>query len=336
MKEGINLNSVVFNEMITKADILKHIRQEEVYTFYIEDDIVSGTTINSPLRVDNIPSFAIFYHKSGNGALMFYDFTTKESGDCFVFVGKLFNLTLKETMFKIACDFGLSNFEMTAEKKRILDTKRVIYKEQVKLGIKSRKWKIRDKKYWSLAGIIKPTLLRFNVSPINYVFFNDTAYKTDPLAYAYIECKDDEVSYKIYQPYNKKHKWINNANYSVHQGYTQLPKTGELLIITKSIKDVMSLWDVAKTHSIGLQSESVMMKHSVMNEYKSRFTQVMCLFDNDKAGKRLSEEFTKEYNVPHFYVPGLENVTDFSDLVNAIGIPEAKEEVMKRIKKLKK
>ena len=332
MNEQINLNSIVFNEHLTIEDILKHITQEQIYTYYIEEDIVSGVTINSPLRVDKIPSFAIYYHRSGSGALMFYDFTTKESGDCFVFVRKLFNLSHYEALFKIACDFGLGNFEMTAKKKQIVDTKKVIQRPSIKLGIKSRRWKLRDKKYWFKSGVVKPTLLRYNVSPVDYVFFNENAYKADPLAYSYAEYKDNEVTHKIYQPYSKNHKWINNANYTIHQGYTQLPKTGERLIITKSIKDVMSLWDVTKTCSVGLQSESVMMKHSVMDEYKSRFNKVMCLFDNDKAGRRLSEEFTKEYNVPHFYMPELENVTDFSDLVNTIGIEKAKIEFIKRIK----
>lgn len=332
MKEQINLNSIIFNELITKDDILKHIRQEDIYTYYIEDNITSGTVINSPLRNDNVPSFAIYYHKDGSGTLMFYDFATKETGNCFVFVSKLFNLNLPHTLFKIASDFGLSNVEITAEKQKILDTKKVIIKQQVKLGIRRRKWKIRDKKYWSLSGIIKPTLLRYNVTPVDYVFFNGNAYKTEPLAYAYIEHKDNEISYKIYQPYSIKHKWINNANYTVHQGYTQLPKTGDLLIITKSIKDVMSLWDVTRTFSIGLQSESVMMKHSVMDEYKKRFKKVVCLFDNDTAGKKLSDDFTREYNVPHSFIPNYPNVTDFSDLVKYLGIDKAKEEFNKIFK----
>lgn len=324
MKEQINLNSIVFDETLTGNDILKYVCQEEIYSYYIGEEIISGIKTNSPLREDNIPSFSIFYHKSGNGILMFYDFATKDTGDCFMLVRKLFNLSLYKALFKIACDFKLTTLKMTAERKQIVNSKKIVYKGQIRIGIKSRSWKICDKKYWSQSGVIKPTLLRYNVSPITHVFFNGNAYKTELLAYAYIEYKDGEVSYKIYQPYSEKYKWINNANYTIHQGYTQLPETGDLLIITKSIKDVMSLWDVTSTYSVGLQSESVMMKHSVMDEYKSRFKRVMCLFDNDRAGKNLSKEFTKEYNVPHFYMPELQKVTDFSDLVKKVGVNDAK------------
>ena len=42
---------------------------------------------------------------------------------------------------------------------------------------------------------------------------------------------------------------------------------------------------------------------------------MICLFDNDEAGKNLSQEFSTTYNIPHFFVPELENIKDFSDLV---------------------
>ena len=51
MKE-INLNSFVYNEQITKDDILNVISQEEIYSFYTGEEITSGVKINSPLRND--------------------------------------------------------------------------------------------------------------------------------------------------------------------------------------------------------------------------------------------------------------------------------------------
>ena len=81
----------------------------------------------------------------------------------------------------------------------------------------------------------------------------------------------------------------------------------------------MSLHDCIGVSAIGLQSESVMMKDSVMDEYKSRFKKVVCLFDNDDAGIKLSENFTEKYNIPHFYVEKLPGVKDFSDLVKHKG-----------------
>jgi len=113
-----------------------------------------------------------------------------------------------------------------------------------------------------------------------------------------------------------------------------LPKSGELLVITKSLKDVMSIHDIVGVPAIGLQSESVMMKDSVMDEYKSRFKKVVCLFDNDDAGIKLAKEFSKRYNVPHFFVLPISNSKDFSDFVKNTTINFSIEYFNKKIKKL--
>lgn len=328
----INLNSIIFNEQISKVDILTHVTQEQIYSHYIGEEITSGIKINSPLRDDNVPSFGFYYRRDNSGVLMFNDLATKDCGDCFIFVGKYYDLKFKDVLYKIAFDFGLSDMEISAEKQQFIQAKRVVQKEVVKIGIKSRKWKLVDKEYWSSFGISKETLIKYNVVPITHVFYNENPVKTDLLAYAYIEYKDNEISYKIYQPLSKDYKWMNNANYTVHQGYTQLPEKGDLLIITKSLKDVMSIHDVMGITAIGLQSESVMMKDTVMNEYKSRFKQVVCLFDNDKAGKKLSKEFTEEYGIVHFFMPEYPNVTDFSDLVKFVGIKKTIKEFNKILK----
>jgi len=332
----INLNSILFNQTLTREDILVHISQEEIYSHYIGEKITSGMIINSPLREDNVPSFGFFYHKNGGGTLMYNDLATKDCGDCFVFVARLYGLQFKDALKKIIFDFNLSDLEVTAEAKKLNKTKKVVQKKSINIGVKQRKWAIRDKKYWTQFGIKKQTLIKYNVVPIQYVFFNNYPVKLGSLAYAYLEFKDNVVSYKIYQPFDKKYKWINNANYTVHQGYTQLPKSGDLLIITKSLKDVMSIHDVMNIHSVALQSESVMMKTSVMEEYKSRFKKVVCLFDNDKAGKIFSKEFSTTYNIPCFFMPEIIGVTDFSDLVKTTGIEQAKKKFKEEFNKINK
>lgn len=333
MKE-INLNSIAFNSQITREDILKCITQEEIYSFYMNEKIDQLGVFHSPLREDNIPSFALYFHKVNRNIIMFKDFATGDSGDFLVLVMKMFNISYPEALKKVAFDMGLSNFNIETAPVNIQYTK-IVQKERVNLGIKKREWNIRDKAYWSSFGIRRKTLEKFNVHPISYIFYNDVAVKAHDLAYAYVEIKDSRVSYKIYQPLEiKVKKWINNADYSVHQGYTQLPESGDLLIITKSLKDVMSLHDCMGISAIGLQSESVMMKDSVMDEYKSRFKKVICLFDNDDAGKKLSQSFTEKYNIPHFFVPELPKVTDFSDLVKVLRINEATKITNQLIKSL--
>ena len=330
--EKIDLNSLMFNALITRDDILKHVTQEEIYGFYMNEDIKNLGVYHSPLREDNIPSFALYFHRVNPNTLMFKDFATGDCGDFVVLVMKLFNLNYSNALFKIAYDFGLSSLNISSNKVNINYTK-LEHKERVNLAVKLRQWEKHDKDYWTSFNIRKSTLHKFNVFPISHVFYNSNAVKTHKYAYVYVEEKDGIITYKIYQPFeNKQKKWINNANYTVHQGYKQLPNTGELLIITKSLKDVMSIHDTLNIAAIGLQSESVMMKESVMEEYKSRFKRVVCLFDNDEAGKKLSISFTEKYNVPHFFVPELIGVTDFSDLVKHSGVEKTIKIINEKLK----
>jgi len=251
---------------------------------------------------------------------MFKDFATNDTGDVVVLVMKMFGLGYKDAVHKIAFDMKLSAFNVDSTKQVFSGITRLVEKTRVDLGIKTRPWMVKDRNYWSQFGIHKVTLEKFNVFPITHIFYNDTAVRASDLAYAYVETKDGRTSYKIYQPLEiRVKKWINNADYSVHQGYTQLAKHGELLVITKSLKDVMSLHDCPGVSAIGLQSESVTMKDSVMEEYKSRFKKVVCIFDNDAAGIKLSESFTKKYHIPHYFMPKIDGVKDFSDLVKAKG-----------------
>lgn len=332
--ENFNLNSLGFNSLITKEDILKHVTQEEVFSFYMGEDIKHLGVFHSPLREDNIPSFALYFHKHNRNTLMFKDFATQDCGDFVVLVMKIFNLTYNEALKKIATDFKLGDFNIQAKSNTVTYT-RLVQKDRVKLGIKIRPWEVRDKNYWTSFGISKKTLQKFNVFPISYIFYNDTAVKAHEYAYAYVEEKDGIISYKIYQPLEVKlKKWINNANYSVHQGYRQLPDKGDILIITKSLKDVMSIHDCLNLPAIGLQSESVMMKESVMEEYKSRFSKVICLFDNDEAGKKLTANFSNNYGIPYLFVPEEPGITDFSDLVKHMGKIEAVEIINQKIKEL--
>ena len=340
MENSIDLNGISFKEgLITRDDVFRLVSQEAVYAHYIGCSIDEiSNKMCSPFRNDSIPSFSIYPYKNDPNTLLFHDFANKASGDIVVFVMKLFGIGYERALNKIVYDMGVSglNSNNYNEKKILDELPKLREKKTISIAVKSRQWNLLDQNYWKQFGIRKSTLEKFNVVPVIYVFYNDTPVKTEEVAYAYKEWKDGALTYKIYQPLspNKKFKWINNANYTVHQGYTQLPQTGDILIITKSLKDVMSIHDLIGISAIGLQSESVMMKQSVMDEYKSRFKKVICLFDNDAAGVKLSKSFSETYDVPFFLMPVEPNVTDFSDLVKQKGKQEAIQIFNKLIKKL--
>ena len=121
--KDINLNSIVFNDLISREDILKHVTQERIYGFYLGEQITTLGVYHSPLREDNIPSFALFFHRVEPNILMFKDFATGDCGDFVAMVRKLFNLSYSEALEKVAFDLGLSNYGVSGTKQTVNYTK---------------------------------------------------------------------------------------------------------------------------------------------------------------------------------------------------------------------
>ena len=72
---------------------------------------------------------------------------------------------------------------------------------------------------------------------------------------------------KIYQPYSK-FKWLSNTSVSDLQGLSQLPKSGDTLVITKSLKDVMCL-DIWGIPAVAPSSESCVIPSDIVKQLYS-------------------------------------------------------------------
>lgn len=328
----LNKKNFVYASRINKEAILSHVHDEAIFRYYIPE-LSLGKALKSPLKLkDDHPSFGVYYSNKYN-ILMFKDQSLNISGDCFEFVKRYFKLnTLYEACTKIALDFNINGYTLSDDiyKNIIPPSSSVFTKSNYKKGrtiidIQSRKWKDHDSIFWGQFGIKLSTLDKFEVKPLKFIFINGIVYPVEKYAYAYKEIKDRVLSYKIYQPYSGSRKWLNNATTCTHQGYVSLPEEGDLLIITKSLKDVMSLYDVSNIISVALQNENILIKHSVMNEYLRRFKKVVCLFDRDKAGKAISEKYKEDYKLKCVFIPKeFKLAKDFSDLVKYYGVKKSK------------
>jgi len=323
---NINLNDpkYISKKFVTKTDLYKHYSEYDILRAYF-GDIKINTVISSPLRKDNHPSFNIFYSPV-NGCLLFKDFTTDDKGDIIRLVQLKYSLPIyQDALNKIAFDFGLNKeFELpkTMKKEDIDIVKYDIglssycEKYQYNIQISIRNWELRDYDFWRSFGISSFTLKKYNVIPISGYFVNAFEVKTPDIAYAYIELKDNKVTYKIYRPTKDKAlKWRTNNSDDVHPGYMQLPKNSNLLIITKSLKDVMAIDENCDIACIAIQAETNYIKEHVMLEYKQRFKYVISLFDNDDTGKTQAERYKDIYNIPSIFIPEKYECKDFSDLI---------------------
>jgi hypothetical protein len=328
----LNLNK----KPLTKEHLMKQVSDVQIYQFYLGQEIGIQSSISSPFREDKNPSFGFFIGISGE--ICWKDFKIG-TGDCIDFVKQMFGLNFNEALVKIVQDFDLTDeFEFkpldvpkTNNEKIQVDRMNSVKRlsEFKRIDIKTRKAQLYDIEFWLRFGITKQTLIQYNVTPIEYYFINGNIIKTDKYAYAFIEFKDGKETYKIYQPFNKEYKWINNHNDSVWQGWVQLPEEGGRLIITKSLKDVMSINEVLNTPAVALQSESVLPKEKIVAELHSRFDEIYIFYDNDfdkdkNWGEIYSKRLASEFHFYHVQIPDKYKCKDFSDLVDKYGAVRSK------------
>ena len=330
----INLNK----KLVTKQLLLDHVSDLDIYRFYLNKDIEINTPMSSPLRVkDEKPSFAFFL---GVDKQIYYKDFVLGGGDCIKFVQKLFNLNFNEALSKIVIDFELTQYFIYKNiTNKTINSKKLQYPTRetllegcnynFNLGKKSRKWTLHDLKYWMGYNIDIELLDKYNVEPIDYIFIDDNPIKVDYYTYCFSETKDNKTSYKIYQPYSKNYKWLNNHNDSIWQGWTQLPEKGDLLVITKSLKDVMCITNTLGIPAVSLQAEGVKPKDKIIDELKSRFKEIKIFYDNDfdsdnNWGREFGKKLSNTYGFHQIEVPDYYKIKDFSDLVKEFGAEEAK------------
>lgn len=317
-------------KLITKRDILNETTDVDIYRFYVGGDINFSHKIKSPLRTDDVrPSLGFF--KGESGEICFNDFVLG-GGDCIKFVQLLLGLDFFEALSQIAIDFGFSDkyiVKKISKSDKVYDSSKYESRDKIiskitsfNLGIKRREWAAYDYAYWLQFGIDADTLEKYNVVPVSYIFMNGQPIQAEKYAYAYIEFKDEIETYKIYQPFSESYKWLSNHNGSVWQGWSQLPATGKILIITKSLKDVMAIDSITGVPVVSLQSETTMPKDSIIQELRDRFEEIWLLYDNDydktvNWGHKFGQELSELFFIHQIEIDEIYKSKDFSDLVKS-------------------
>tara|TARA_R110001599_G_scaffold92398_2_gene241980 strand:+ start:1133 stop:2152 length:1020 start_codon:yes stop_codon:yes gene_type:complete len=333
MASPIYFNNMYSTENVkefTVLEILKSISEYDIFQYYIGSKFKIGT-ISSPFRNDKNPSFDIFYSPNTVRKVMYKDHGTGEIGSCFDLVMRIYGVSFGQCLNIIDNDFQLNlnpfKTKMDLTKGHVgIPTGVDVSKLQVpcKIRVCRRKWNTTtDKDFWKPFGISASVLNKFNVSPISAVKVNNQwfRYRKDHPVYCY---HFGNYIYKIYQPYSKEYKWLTNCSQSVIQGWTQLPKNGEFVIITKSLKDVM-VYHALGVPSIAPQAESVIPNIDIIEQLSERFTYVISNYDYDRMGMLSSQKMRKLYGIqPIMFTPEYGS-KDASDFVKNNGIIELKE-----------
>ena len=139
--------------------------------------------------------------------------------------------------------------------------------------------------------------------------------------------------WRIYFPKRTEKRFLTNWPSKKVQGYEQLPKSGNLLVITKSMKDVMSLYSFGIS-AIAPNSENLFISENMLKDLKSRFKHILVIYDQDRAGKYNLGKIRKKYpELNYFIIPKELKSKDFSDLVSNCGREKVKEYIKEFISK---
>jgi hypothetical protein len=301
-------NNITFDKILNLVD------DYFIYCYYIGRVVPINKPISSPLRNDKNPSWSL--HRDKKGVLRYKDFATGEGGNIIDFVKKLEGLKYHEALKKIWKDVILKKH---VSLRKVTDPLVKAQSEETTIiRIKKKNFTEKDILFWSKYHITRDTLKLYEVNPIYTFWLNETQssfYYTDaePM-YAY----SIYDRYKIYRPHSKRqYKWRNNCSSFDVQGMEQLSENGDLLIITKSLKDVMVLHELGY-NAIAPQSENSSIPKVIMDHLKLRFKRIVILFDYDEGGIQGSLKLSERYNIkrmficlPYLNIYGIKDVSDY-------------------------
>ena len=291
-------------------DLLDKVDDYTIYSYYL-GPFKPGKLMNSPLRNDDkMPSFAIF--PTRDGALLFKDHGTGVSGNALKFM-KLYKgiqtrNELERELLRIVRRANPTSNVTTV-------TRTYTPSGESDIGIVRQPFTEVDKRYWKQFHISIDTLKKFNVFSIKYYLCNRVVrgtYKDDSPMYAY-KVYD---KFKIYRPLASKYtKWRTNLTNRHVQGLAELPyEGGNILIITKSLKDVMCLSEMG-INAVSPSSETTFIPEDILRSLRRKWKKIVILFDRDATGMKKAREYSKQYKLDAIFVHKKFKSKDISDAV---------------------
>lgn len=309
---------------ITLDWILSKVTEYDIYAKYIGQFKV-GMIYNSPFRKDKNPSFGIYYSKRTK-QLLFKDHGTGECGNVVKFVSLFTGKTeYNDILSDIVDKLNITN------NTKLVSSKQYIPPTETVIGVVRQEFTDVDINYWKQFNISINTLKKFNVNSIKYYLCNGIVkgtYKRENPMYAYKVYNN----FKIYRPLADKYtKWRNNLTDYDIQGYEQLPQKGDILFITKSMKDVMCLHEMGYP-AVSPSSESTFLPKDVLEQLKTRFKRIIILFDRDTSGVKRSRKLSRETGLEAMFINKKFKAKDVSDAVKANSFKEIKNWLNETIK----
>ena len=325
-----------FEPKITKSYLLSHYSEETFMEYYLGVQVKKGLFC-SPLRRDNNPTCS--FYRNNSGELIFHDFSGAFYGNFISVVMQKYNCSYHKALNIIAEDFGLK--KTTTKKETFIAPATTKFQSSgpADIRVEIKEFTEKELKWWKDFGITKEILEKFHVYSCKNIFLNGelvNVSKNNNLMFGYYGGKKDKLElWRIYFPNRKTYIFLTNWPAKKIQGFNQLPKEGKLLVITKSMKDVLCFYALGIT-AIAPNSENLFISDSVLENLKKKFKYIVVMYDNDQAGITNMRKIKKEHkDLLYYFIPRRYNAKDISDFYKMYGRRKTLEFIKESILKFK-
>lgn len=311
-----------YEPVITKKFLLERQSQETYMEYYLGIPVKKGLFI-SPLRQDNSPTCSFYKNKSGE--LIFKDFSGQFYGNFINVVMHKYSCSYYMALQIIANDFGYIKHPKLKKNPKPIEPSKTEFKDEgpARIQIEVKDYSEDELAWWGQYGIDKNILKKYSVYSCQTVFLNGDYLvgftKNHPI-YGYYKGKNSEgvELWRVYFPGRTSYKFLSNWKSYMLQGAKQLPKTGDLLVITKSMKDVMCLYSLG-IPAIAPISENLFVTESQFEKLSERFKHIVVFYDNDLPGIHNMNKIRKKFKVECIWIPRKYKAKDISDFYKMYG-----------------
>jgi hypothetical protein len=291
--------------------VLERVPQEQIMEYYLHVPVQVKNKFRSPIREDNNPSCCFFYTKQGK--LYYRDFSKSESLDCFDVACLVLGLDFKATLRQVIDDFNLKDGTFSPKNYDHLDYAKTNANEASEITIRpltrNGQWHCDPdgEAFWSRFGITLATLKLYQVFQLYMAWCNDRRVYTQRTAEPGFAYYFGDQQFKLYLPFSTGTRFMQNTQ--CLQGQQQLPQSGPLLVVTKSLKDVM-LFHEYGIAAVAPQSESYTFDQDEVLNWQDRFDRICIVYDKDYTGVKFANKWRKLYGWDYRFVEGAKDLSD--------------------------
>lgn len=322
----MNFQTPKLEPKMTKEFLLSKNSEETYMSTYLRVPVKRGLFC-SPLRKDNKPTCSFCHSKKGE--LMYHDFGTGFHENFVGVVMEIHKCSYQEALNIIAEDFGyISKAEDRPAVKIKVSNVKLEEKTETLIQIKPKAFSEQELKWWKGFGVTEKTLKKYKVFSCDSIFLNGDYFSSSspriPIYGYYCGKKNGQELWRIYFPSKRSFRFLSNVGKSYIQGAKQLPKTGDVLLITKSQKDVMLAYELG-IPAIAPCSEVLFLSNKQIQHLKKRFKTIVVCYDTDITGIHNLKQIKVKYPDLHtFFIPRKYGVKDISDFFKKYGEEETR------------